>query len=256
MANKKWLALDTSTASLSLALGQGPDLISQGTGSGQVQHGQSLVPEIQRLLDQAQWQAQDIDRLIVGQGPGSYTGLRIGVTLAKVWAQAQAIPMAAVSSLALLSGQGLGTGDRYILPVLDSRRQTAYTGLYYQSQGRLLGLLPDGQRQWEPFVQSLKDLLASRPPAPLVLLGPDPLTYFLETAQAGLPGQLVEPIQASPQAGLVASPALRDWVQDQEDVAGFGPNYCLASLAEREWAQSQGRDLGDDSHEGYIDLHT
>jgi tRNA threonylcarbamoyladenosine biosynthesis protein TsaB len=110
-----------------------------------------LLPEIDRSVEAAGgWNR--IDRITVGIGPGSFTGLRIGISTVRALAQAREIPLAPVGTLAVLA-RGISRDDRaegrMALPVIDARRSEAFAALY------------DGEEVWEPFV-SPPDRLADR----------------------------------------------------------------------------------------------
>ena len=120
---------------------------------GRPEHGRVLLPEIDRSVEAAGgWER--IDRIAIGIGPGSFTGLRIGISTARALAQAREIPLAPVGSLAALA-RGISRDERaagrMALPVIDARRSEAFAALY---DG-------DGEELWEPFV-SPPDRLADR----------------------------------------------------------------------------------------------
>jgi tRNA threonylcarbamoyladenosine biosynthesis protein TsaB len=115
-------------------------------------HSRALLPEIDRGVEAAGgWDR--IDRIAVGVGPGSFTGLRIGISTARALAQAREIPIVPVGSLAALA-RGLSRDERgagrLALPVIDARRGEAFAALY-----------ADGTEIWEPFVTP-PDELAER----------------------------------------------------------------------------------------------
>src|SRR5262245_11334725 len=119
---------------------------------GRPNHGRVLLPEIDRSVEAAGgW--DHIDRIAVGIGPGSFTGLRIGVATARALAQARALPVAPVGSLeALARGMARApSGVRGpVLPVIDARRVEVFAALY-----------DAGTELWRPFV-SPPDRLAAR----------------------------------------------------------------------------------------------
>jgi tRNA threonylcarbamoyladenosine biosynthesis protein TsaB len=111
---------------------------------GRPNHARVLLPEIDRSVGLAGgWDR--IDRIAVGIGPGSFTGLRIGVSTARALAQARGIPIARVGTLAALA-RGIARDDRtrgtLALPVIDARRGEAFAALYDRN----------GDQRWEPFV--------------------------------------------------------------------------------------------------------
>jgi tRNA threonylcarbamoyladenosine biosynthesis protein TsaB len=121
--------------------------------NGRPRHSQVLLPEIERSVEAAGgWKA--IDRIAVGIGPGSFTGLRIGIATARALAQARDVPIVPVGSLVSL-GRGILAGgvegSPLALPVIDARRGEAFAAL----------LEDDAAQRWVPFVAS-PDELADR----------------------------------------------------------------------------------------------
>lgn len=125
----KILTIDTSTHTL------GVSLLIDGEVAGEVvttmnkDHSTRLMPAIVSLMEQLGVGPNDLSKIVVAQGPGSYTGVRIGVTTAKSLAWALNIPVVTVSSLQLLSYNGQFFNG-LICPFFDARRKNVYTGLY------------------------------------------------------------------------------------------------------------------------------
>jgi tRNA threonylcarbamoyladenosine biosynthesis protein TsaB len=122
------------------AIDPGPD--------GRPRHSQVLLSEIERAAEIAGGWPQ-VDRIAVGIGPGSFTGLRIGIATARALAQARELPLAPVGSLAALA-RGMseaGAGDGLALPVFDARRSEAFAALF-----------EDGDELWPPFVSPPEEL--------------------------------------------------------------------------------------------------
>ena len=128
--------------------------VSIGPGTdGRPRHSQVLLSEIERSVDAAGGWSR-IDRIAVGIGPGSFTGLRIGIATARALAQAQDLPLAPVGSLTALArgiSEGLRPETPLALPVFDARRHEAFAALFAVS----------GDQLWPPFVAP-PDRLAAR----------------------------------------------------------------------------------------------
>jgi tRNA threonylcarbamoyladenosine biosynthesis protein TsaB len=109
---------------------------------GSPSHSRVLLPEVERSVEAAGgWDR--IDRIVVGIGPGSFTGLRIGISTARGLAQARELPIAPVGSLAALArGISRQDAEEAALPVIDARRGEVFAALFE----------PDGAQLWEPFV--------------------------------------------------------------------------------------------------------
>jgi tRNA threonylcarbamoyladenosine biosynthesis protein TsaB len=148
------LGLDTATADAVVGVTADGEMIREARvdpgPDGRPRHSQVLLPEIERSVEAAGgWEA--IDRIAVGIGPGSFTGLRIGIATARGLAQAREIPIVPVGSLVAL-GRGIAAGggdnEPLALPVIDARRDEAFAAL----------IEDDGTERWPPFVASPGEL--------------------------------------------------------------------------------------------------
>ena len=127
----KILAFDTSSTALSVALLEDENLVAEATVTVKKNHSISLMPTIDFLVAQAGWQPADLERIVVAQGPGSYTGLRVAVATAKTLAYALGIDLVGVSSLQALTDL---TADGIVIPIMDARRNNVYVGFYENGQ--------------------------------------------------------------------------------------------------------------------------
>jgi tRNA threonylcarbamoyladenosine biosynthesis protein TsaB len=138
------LAMDTSTASMSIAIVENGQLVLESHIHAERNHSLHLMPMIQELIQSAGMKLSDLSGLAVGVGPGSYTGVRIGVTAAKTLAWTLKLPLIGVSSLeamalgaALLNNAAETQLPAWIVPLMDARRSQVYTGLYSASSGAI-----------------------------------------------------------------------------------------------------------------------
>jgi tRNA threonylcarbamoyladenosine biosynthesis protein TsaB len=133
----KLLALDTSTQDLSLAIQNGEQRVEFHETVGQ-QHAERALPELQRLLDAAGLKLTELDAIVYGQGPGSFTGLRIGAGLAQGLAVSDKLPLIGIPTLDAVAAQVPAT--ERLLVCLDARMQQIYIGHYDTRHGvRRLG---------------------------------------------------------------------------------------------------------------------
>lgn len=258
----KKLAIDTSTDCLSLALTDGQGLTLETSSRGAAKHGEGLQPAIDSLLKQANWQLNDLDQVYIGLGPGSYTGLRIGVTLVKTWAAFSDIELLSVSSLSLIASQAYPfcrleadqAAKSIVVPVIDARRGTVYTGAYrYNPQtASFENVLEDRHVDWQTYLVDLQALLDGQGLDQLILIGEDLSPFGSELSNViikSLEGDLAYP-KALSAFERVSS-------QVVEDVHTLVPNYAHASLAEQEWAQREGKQIGDvEDNQAYIDRYS
>ncbi|CAM2814730.1 tRNA (adenosine(37)-N6)-threonylcarbamoyltransferase complex dimerization subunit type 1 TsaB [Legionella worsleiensis] len=128
----KLLAIDTSTELASVAVLSGKELTCEEQGS-QRTHAELILPMIDRQMTQAGLQIHQLDGIIFGCGPGSFTGLRIACSIAKGLAYAHDVDLIPVSSLAAIAWaarEQLNSSDSPLLAVLDARMQEMYWGFY------------------------------------------------------------------------------------------------------------------------------
>ena len=123
------LGIETSTMTGSVAIITEDRLIAEYTLNTKTTHTERLMSAIDHIVRSASLRIHDIDGIAVGLGPGSFTGLRIGVTTAKSLAYSIQKPIVVIPSLDALASQYLFT-DLLICPILDARKREVYTALY------------------------------------------------------------------------------------------------------------------------------
>lgn len=94
------------------------------------------LPKIEEMLFMSQLDPRDIDKILVCNGPGSFTGIRIGITIAKTWAWALSIPIATVTSLEAMAYSVLDSD--YIVPVIDARHGCCYSAVFNRNREEIM----------------------------------------------------------------------------------------------------------------------
>ena len=127
----KILSIETSTTNCSVSISEGGVVLGlkEQNDNGYV-HSELLHVFIDELLKERDWVIGDLDAVAVGKGPGSFTGLRIGVSAAKGLCYALDIPMIAIPSLENLAVQADLVKGEVVLPMLDARRMEVYTSVF------------------------------------------------------------------------------------------------------------------------------
>jgi tRNA threonylcarbamoyladenosine biosynthesis protein TsaB len=128
------LCIDTATPQVGVAIGSDDVVIGRIQLARSQYHAEHLAPAIEYLCRELDLSVDQFSAIGVGIGPGLFTGLRVGVTTAKVMAQALRIPLIAVPSLDLLAFEVRYT-DRLVVPVLDARRNEVFYATYRQVPG-------------------------------------------------------------------------------------------------------------------------
>lgn len=139
----KILSVDTSTTVASCAIINQEEILSEGLISSKVTHSQKLMPLISDILDRANIDIEEIDYFAVANGPGSFTGLRIGVSTINGLAQSMDKPVVGISSLKALA-MNVSSCEKLIVPLIDARRDRSFTAVYQSyADGRLETVLSD-----------------------------------------------------------------------------------------------------------------
>ena len=132
---KNLLAVDTSTENCSVALQWQNTFLSEAIESPR-EHSQRLLPFVEKVLQQAETNLNQLDGLVVGVGPGSFTGVRIGVSMAQGLAFSSELPVFPVSSLQALAQQAIRKqGAEAVVACIDARMGEIYYGLYRSKNG-------------------------------------------------------------------------------------------------------------------------
>ncbi len=137
----KLLALDTSTKVAGVALMEEGMLVCEANLNSGLTHSERLMPLVDQCFRLAGWQPAELDAIAVVAGPGSFTGVRIGVATAKGMAEALGKPVVAVNTLEVLAAGFPGFAG-VIAPVLDARRDQVYCAAYDGNQNELLAPAP------------------------------------------------------------------------------------------------------------------
>jgi tRNA threonylcarbamoyladenosine biosynthesis protein TsaB len=131
------LAIETSSPRLSLAVGTGDRVLKEYQGPLEWRHAETLFDGLQTLLKQVRWPVQSLTGVVVSIGPGSFTGIRIGMAAARALAQSLHIPIVGISSLETIARGALKPGLQ-ACPILDALRGDVFTALYAMDhQGRV-----------------------------------------------------------------------------------------------------------------------
>lgn len=222
------LAVDTSTQRGSLAVAEDERLLGVVSTATAETYSSRMFRQLEFLLAELQLTLRDMDLFAVVAGPGSFTGLRVGLAAVKGWAEVFARPVAAVSGLEALAVQS--RGER-VAAVMDARRGQIYGGLFRRTAAGL-------RREGDEVVMTLGEFLAQLPAdaeADLTFATPEPalLTAALEpTRFAGRPVEPVSDVLAPVVARLGLERARRG---ELLDALTLDAHYVRRSDAELLW---------------------
>lgn len=227
----KILAIDTSNFALGVALLDGNQVVGEYITNVKKNHSVRAMPAIEKLMQDCDMKPAHLDKIVVAKGPGSYTGVRIGVTIAKTLAWTLQIPLCGVSSLKVLAANGKFF-QGYICPLFDGRRGQIYTGLYEASNGQLTTIQADQIIQSSEWAKQLLSLEKD-----VLFIGND-LPFHKETLQSilGERALFADLAQLNPRPSELA---LLGRHMENEDVHTFVPNYVRMAEAEANWIEQQ-----------------
>ena len=220
------LAFETSAKAASVALFDGSTLLGEQYQNTGLTHSQTLLAMAESLLAQCGKTAQMVEGVAVANGPGSFTGVRIGVAAAKGFAWGGEIPIFGVSTLEAMA-LGLGIYEGYLCPVMDARRAQVYNALFYVNQSKLTRITPDRAISLGDLGGELKKL-----DKPVYLVGDGSLLCY-NTLKNSVPQLILPPEERMHQRAVgVGLAALKQKTPDNS--ATLAPNYLRLSQAERE----------------------
>lgn len=159
------LAFESSAKSASVALVRDGALLSQYSQCSGLTHSRTLLPMAEDMLKNAEIALKDIDMIAVAHGPGSFTGIRIGVSTVKGLAWAADKPCVGVSTLEAMAWHGLAAGG-YICPVMDARRSQVYNAIFEIRDGKPCRVTEDRPIALSELAEELRALNA-----PVLLVG-------------------------------------------------------------------------------------
>ncbi|MFC7366752.1 MULTISPECIES: tRNA (adenosine(37)-N6)-threonylcarbamoyltransferase complex dimerization subunit type 1 TsaB [Bhargavaea] len=228
-----WLGLDTANAPLSVALVRDGELLVELNSAMGLNHSAGAMPAVEQLFKRAGIKPADIDAIAVSEGPGSYTGVRIGVTIAKTLAWTLDKPLVGVSSLRVLASNVFTYGVT-ISPMIDARRGNVYAGLYRrQEDGTLKCLMEDRHMALSDLLDRLK-----KEGNPVVFVGEGARKNEEALREAlGELGRRAHFTQDIPRASLLITEAQQ---AEPETVHSFVPEYRRITEAEANWQKANG----------------
>lgn len=220
----KILAFETSAKAASAAIVSEESLLAECYQNTGLTHSRTLLSMAQSLLETCELTLKDMDAIAVAAGPGSFTGVRIGVAAAKGLAWGRQLPLYGVSTLEAMA-RSLGESQGIICPVMDARRAQVYNAIFQADGGNLTRLRPDRAISLAELAEDL-----SRLSAPIYLVG-DGAALCRDWPNVTLAAEHRRHQRACG-VGLAALAAIKSGASG--DAASLQPQYLRLSQAERE----------------------
>ena len=217
------LSIDTSTRYASVALSTDGAVVVEKAWRSEQNHSVEVAPSVRRLMDQAQTSMDQLDAVFVARGPGGFSALRVGISMAKAMAMAQGVPLIGVGTLEVEAYPYLGMGIP-VCAVIEAGRKLVYAAKYGA------GAASDGDERAEYTVETREDLLAGLPEGSL-LCGEAAPTFAEEVRARQSSGlQLSETSPPTRKPGVLARLGYgRLQASDTDDISLLEPTYMRGS---------------------------
>ncbi|HEY4623302.1 MAG TPA: tRNA (adenosine(37)-N6)-threonylcarbamoyltransferase complex dimerization subunit type 1 TsaB [Solibacillus sp.] len=223
-----WLGIETANGPLSIAVVKEGKVVAEVVQHIKLTHSVGAMPAIEEVMTKAGVTAVEIDAIAVSEGPGSYTGVRIGVTLAKTLAWSLQKPLVGVSSLKVLAANACVSND-VVCALFDARRQNIYAGVY---EGLTqVPIIEDHHDHIDGLLTKLDALKR-----PVLFVGAD-VDLYLEKIQEVLGERAIRaPFTLDlPRASELIAIAEKQELPSVEAVHAFVPQYRRIAEAEANW---------------------
>lgn len=240
----KILSITTATNHLSVALTEDQKIIAEKNEEDQRNHSEHLDPLITEILNENNLKLKDIDRFAVAQGPGSYTGLRIGITTAKMFSSILNKDLVGISSLAALA-KGVNQEKKIIIAEIDARNNNFFAGAYLIENDQVKNIIPDGHYSLDTLLDKVKDQV-QKYNYEVAFVG-SPMDKYQDQVKAKLEEINFEQVTGdvndihAKNIGLLAQHA------KPVDPDKMVPNYLRRTQAELDWHKRTGKAYGVDS---------
>ena len=223
------LAFETSAKAASVALAENGKLLGESYQNTGLTHSQTLMVMAEDLLKQCGKTVQDVTAAAVAEGPGSFTGVRIGVAAAKGLSWGANIPCYGISTLEAMA-ETLGIWQGYVCPVMDARRSQVYNALFYVNRGEITRIREDRAIALADLGEEIKSLAE-----PVFLVG-DGSVLCYNTLKETVPTLVLPPEHRMHQraSGVAILAAKKAAAGETGSGAALSPNYLRLSQAERE----------------------
>ena len=202
----KILALETSAKAVSAAVSEDGKILCSGYQDTGLTHSRTLMPIVEHILKNTGLAVADMDAIAVAAGPGSFTGIRIGVAAAKGLAFAADKPAVGVSTLAAMA-RNVAFCDGLVICAMDARRQQVYNANFISKVGTLTRLTKDRAISLSDLVKEVKNDESAK-----IIVGDGGKLCYNALLEQGVPCVLAPPHllqQSAAAVGLAAEEALR-----------------------------------------------
>lgn len=227
------LAIDSATPVAGVALLNDSGLVREEFVNYKKTHSETLMPMIDEILQQCECRLQDLSAVAVSVGPGSFTGLRIGLATVKGLSLASGIPIIGVSTLEMLA-HNISYNEALVCPLLDARKQEVYTA-FYDVSGCYPAALSE-EKAYSPveFVKQAREVARAAGKDSFILIGDGykPYAEFFHKELGDALKRVPAHLMLTRASALASLAAVKLEKAEFEDVFSLKPHYVRLSEAE------------------------
>lgn len=226
----KILALETSAKSVSVAVLEDGKVLGSAYQNTGLTHSRTLMPLLDGMLTNSELSLNDMDIIAVAAGPGSFTGLRIGVSAAKGLAWAQSLPCCGVSTLEAMAQNVRHMEEYTVICAMDARRNQVYNAVFHVKNGDLVRMAPDRAIALEELAAEIKNDENAK-----IIVGDGAHLCYTYLSEQGISCRMAPPALVMQNAVGVAQVAFEMASRGETvDAHVLVPVYLRLSQAERE----------------------
>lgn len=234
-----WLAVETATDRASVALGFPGTVAAEESLAGTRRHAAGLVPMVQAALGKAGASLDDVEGVVLADGPGSFTGLRVGAAFAKALTCARGLPLWTAPSLMVMAAGAVSAEGAAILAVQDALRGELYAAVFRVFPGRVESLLP-------PTVLTPEAVMRTAP-RPALVVGNAEAEVLNRLARWSGTDPILPPASAPRASVLLGLVGRAGGAHRVADPGLWEPEYGRPAEAQARWEVAHGRRLPDPS---------
>lgn len=241
----KILSISTATNFLTVAVNEDEQIIAQKEEKDHRNHSEHLDPLIADLLHQQNLTLKDIDRFAVAIGPGSYTGLRIGITTVKMFASVLNKELVGISTLQAMA-HNITEKNILIVPTIDARNDNFFAGAYQNVDNEVKNIIPDGHYHIDTLLDAIKKVIKDGKFGKIQFVGTGMPNYedMLKEALGDLPYEFGNEEENQIHAGKLGQLAVSATPIDPDVMV---PKYLRRTQAEMDWHKKTGQPFAKDS---------
>lgn len=229
------MGIESSTTVASVAVSNDNKILGEFTIDTEYTHSEKLMPLIENLLSCIDINIKNIDCFLMSKGPGSFTGLRIGMTIAKSLAYSLDKNIVGISTLKIMA-YNLKYSDKLIVPMIDARNNRVFTGVFRSEKGSITEVLEEEATEVSSILEKLKSYDEK-----IIFVGDGARKYEKDILESINKPMFITGYQNIPKAGNICDVFFTENIETTDNYFSITPNYLRPSQAQRQREEKYGK---------------